>query len=44
MIGVDESPANLAFGGDDWQTLFVTAQTSVFRIRLEVCGQPVGGL
>ena len=43
LIGVGENPANLAWGGDDWRTLFVTARTSVYRIELTVAGQPVGG-
>jgi len=38
-----ESPANCAWGGDDWQTLFVTAQTSVYRMRMKVPGQKVLG-
>ena len=42
QIAVGENPANAAFGGDDWQTLFVTAQTSVYRVRLKVRGQRVG--
>jgi gluconolactonase len=33
-------PANLAWGGDDNQTLFATAVTSVYRLRLKVPGQP----
>lgn len=37
-----ELPANLAWGGDDWQTLFATARTSVYRMRVEVPGIPVG--
>jgi gluconolactonase len=41
FIGVGESPANLAWGGDDWQTLFVAAQTSIYRLRMKVPGQPV---
>jgi len=41
FIGVGESPANLTWGGDDWQTMYVTAQTSVYRLRLKVPGQPV---
>jgi sugar lactone lactonase YvrE len=40
-IGLPETPANLAWGGDDWQTLFVTATTSVYRIQMKVAGQPV---
>jgi sugar lactone lactonase YvrE len=42
LIGVGEGPANLAWGGDDWQTLFVTARTSVYRLRMRVAGMPVG--
>jgi gluconolactonase len=41
FIGVGESPANLAWGGDDWRTMFVTAQTSVYRLQMKVPGQPV---
>jgi gluconolactonase len=33
-ILVPESPANLCFGGADNQTLFVTARTSLYSIRL----------
>lgn len=41
LIGLGESPANLAWGGDGWQTMFVTAQTSVYRLRMRTAGQPV---
>lgn len=51
MIGVGEElalrgngpggPANLAWGDDDWQTMFVTAVSSVYRLRMKVPGQPV---
>jgi sugar lactone lactonase YvrE len=43
FIGLPERPANCAWGGDDWQTLFVTAQTSVYRLRMKVAGQKVIG-
>ncbi len=33
-----EHPANLAFGGSDWRTLFLTADTSVYRLQLNVRG------
>ena len=33
-----EAPHNLAWGGDDARTLYVTAETSVYRIRLNVKG------
>jgi gluconolactonase len=35
-----EVPANLAWG-DDWSTLFVTARTSIYRIRTKTQGLPV---
>jgi gluconolactonase len=35
---VPETPANLAFGGKDYQTLFITARTSLYAIRLGVSG------
>jgi len=34
-------PANLAWGDDDWQTIYATAVTSVYRLRMKVPGQPV---
>ena len=37
----DEQPANLAWGESDWSTLFVTARTSLYRIRLNTTGIPV---
>lgn len=42
MIGVGEEPANLAWGGEDWKTLFITARTSVYRLSMRVAGMPVG--
>ena len=42
LIEFEEGPANLAWGGDDWRTLFVTARTSVFRISMKAKGIPVG--
>lgn len=51
LIGVGEEtnrqgtalggPANLAWGDDDWQTIYATAVTSVYRLRMKVPGQPV---
>ena len=37
-ITMPETPSNLAFGDPDFATLFVTARTSVYRIRLGVKG------
>jgi gluconolactonase len=36
-----EVPANVAWGGADWSTLYVTARTSIYRIRCNVPGIPV---
>lgn len=41
-IVLAEVPANLAWGGPDWQTLYITAQTSLYRLRMGVPGIPVG--
>ena len=40
IIG-DEQPANVGWGGDDWSTLYVTARTSLYRIRLQTKGETV---
>jgi gluconolactonase len=37
-IEMAETPGNCAFGDPDWQTLYVTAQSSIYRIRLNVKG------
>jgi gluconolactonase len=34
-------PTNMCFGEDDWQTLFVTTRSDVFRFRVSVPGVPV---
>lgn len=38
----DEIPANVAWGGQDWQTLYITARTGLYRARLNIPGIPVG--
>jgi gluconolactonase len=37
-LALPEDPHNLAWGGDDARTLYVTALTSVYRIRLGIPG------
>jgi gluconolactonase len=37
-----EAPANLAFGGSDNKTLFITARTSLYRVKMKVKGVEVG--
>lgn len=38
-IAVPEPPANLAFGGVDGTTLFITARTSLYAVEMTVTGQ-----
>jgi len=40
IIRTPEVPANLCFGGPDLKTLFLTARTSVYSLRVKVAGQP----
>ncbi len=37
-IAVPEQPANCAFGGDDFKTLFITARSGLYRVKLLVAG------
>jgi gluconolactonase len=41
IIPVPELPANLAWGDADWSTLYITARTSVYRVRTNTTGLPV---
>ena len=41
IILVPERTANLAWGGDFWKSLFITASTSIYRIECKVEGIPV---
>src|SRR5439155_2640351 len=38
LLELPENPHNLAWGGDDARTLYVTALTSVYRMRLGIPG------
>ncbi|MBN4083072.1 SMP-30/gluconolactonase/LRE family protein [bacterium AH-315-B06] len=40
IIRLPEQAVNFAFGGDDLRTLFVTAYTSVYTLRVKTPGQP----
>jgi len=40
IIRTPEVPANLAFGGPDLRTLFLTARTSVYTLRVTTAGLP----
>jgi len=37
-IDVPEGPANVTFGGDDYKTLFITARTSLYAVKLKHAG------
>jgi gluconolactonase len=37
-IPLAETPSNCAFGDSDLQTLYITARTSLYRVRLDVKG------
>lgn len=41
-IELPEQAANLNWGGEDWRSLFVTATTSVYRVRMKVAGHRLG--
>lgn len=41
-IEVPEAPANLAWGDSDYKTLYITARTSLYRIRLKNAGVRLG--
>ncbi|MDP8989729.1 MAG: SMP-30/gluconolactonase/LRE family protein, partial [Acidobacteriota bacterium] len=37
-VVVGETPSNIAFGDPDMETLYITARTSIYRVRLGVKG------
>jgi gluconolactonase len=41
LLRLPEDPHNLAWGEDDRRTLYITALTGVYRIRLDVPGVPL---
>ncbi len=38
LIPVEESPANVCFGGKEFKTLFITARTSLYAVELDTAG------
>jgi len=40
VIQTPETPANLAWGDGDGRTLYITARTSIYKVRLETPGRP----
>jgi gluconolactonase len=43
QIDIPESPANVCFGGDDFKTLFITAQNSLYSVRMKHPGAKLRG-
>jgi gluconolactonase len=41
IIRLPEYPANCAWGGPDHQTMFFTANTSIYRLRMKTPGTPI---
>jgi gluconolactonase len=42
VIEVPEVVANLNWGDGDWRTLYLTASTSIYRVRMQVAGNRLG--
>jgi gluconolactonase len=42
LISLPEAPSNLNWAGPNWSTLYVTAQTSVYRLPMRVGGNRLG--
>ena len=42
-IVLPELPANVGFGGEGYRTLFVTARTGLYSVRVNVAGIAPGG-
>jgi sugar lactone lactonase YvrE len=38
VVKCPEIPANVAWGNDDYRTLYITARTSIYRIRVKTGG------
>ena len=46
LLGRLKIPAectNMAWGDEDWKTLFITTHHAIYRVRLKIPGIPVGG-
>lgn len=41
IINIPETPTNVAFGGKDWKTLFITAGTSLYSAQVDIPGNPL---
>ena len=42
LLNMGRGPANLAWGGDDWRTLYFTFHEELWRLPMKMAGIPVG--
>lgn len=38
LVAFPQQPANVCFGGDDWKTMYVTARSGVYQVRMPIAG------
>ncbi len=38
LIKIPETPSNIAWGGEDWKTLYITARASIYLMELKISG------
>ncbi len=38
LVAFPQQPSNVCFGGDDWKTMYVTARSGVYRVRMPIAG------
>ena len=38
LVSFEQQPANVCFGGPDWKTMYVTARTAVYRVKMPIAG------
>ena len=38
VVKFPQQPANVCFGGEDWKTMYVTARTGLYRVKMPIAG------
>jgi gluconolactonase len=38
LVSFPQQPANVCFGGEDWKTMYVTARTGLYRVKMPIAG------
>ncbi len=38
LVAFPQQPSNVCFGGEDWKTMYVTARSGVYRVRMPIAG------